>query len=164
MSARRLLQLLSERFWNLFKKTVAGAIDGSRLSDQRKANIAEAPVLAVRTFFIPEKRAAGALVVTAVATVDTGRTATYSIVSGNTRSAFAINSTSGKLIFNMPLLLDYEWTRTFFLRLRVTDSAGLMRDATWTINLIDFVGAWQSAELIVTRCVSEELSLKNRQH
>lgn len=104
-------------------------------------NIVEAPVLSNQVISIPENRVSGTLVGTAVATIDSGRTATYSIVSGNTDSVFAINPTNGKVTVNMPLLLDYERTRTFFLRLRVTDSAGLTGEATWRINLIDIAGA-----------------------
>ncbi len=104
-------------------------------------NIVEAPVLPNQTISLPENRALGTLVGTAIATVDSGRTATYSIIGGNVGSVFAIHPTSGKVTVNIPSLLDYEQTRTFFLRLRVTDSAGLMRDATWTIHLIDIAGA-----------------------
>jgi len=61
-------------------------------------NVNEAPVIANQTFSIAENSANGTAVATVVASdPDAGQTLTYSILSGNTSGAFALNTSTGAL-------------------------------------------------------------------
>lgn len=60
----------------------------------------------------------------------------YSLQSGNTSNAFAINSSSGEITVNNPLALDYETTGSFVLSIQVSDGAHT-GDASITIDLIN---------------------------
>ena len=70
---------------------------------------------------------------------DVGQTLTYSIIGGNTNSAFQINASTGILSVNNSLGLDYESLNTFGLTVRVQDNGqgNLFSQAIITINLTD---------------------------
>jgi len=83
-------------------------------------------------FSLPENGTNGTAVGTVTATdVDAGDTLTYAITAGNSdpdgdsRKAFAINSTTGAITVNDSGDLDYETTPQFNLEVKVTDAAGL---------------------------------------
>lgn len=82
----------------------------------------------------------GAAIGTSVATVtssdaDAGDTASYSITSGNTGGAFAINSGTGEI--TTATALDYETVASYSLTVTVTDSGGLTDTAYITVNVVD---------------------------
>ncbi|MFM9963794.1 MAG: Calx-beta domain-containing protein, partial [Planctomycetaceae bacterium] len=93
-----------------------------------------APVVNDQTFSINENSANNTVVGTVIAT-DPGDVLTYSILSGNTGGAFAINSSSGQLTVANSAVLDFETTPSFSLTVRVQDAGGLSDTATITINL-----------------------------
>jgi len=101
-------------------------------------NINEAPIVNAQAFTIAENTANGATVGTVAASdPDSGQSRTFSIVSGNTSSAFAINSSTGKITVNSSAALDYEARTSFSLIVRVRDNGNpnLWTDAVVTINL-----------------------------
>ncbi len=86
-------------------------------------NVNEAPLVAAASFGLDENSANG----TAVGTVlvnepDAGQTHTWSILSGNTGGAFAINAGSGQLTVNDHTALDFETTPVFTLTVQATDN------------------------------------------
>ncbi|MFM9962474.1 MAG: Calx-beta domain-containing protein, partial [Planctomycetaceae bacterium] len=93
-----------------------------------------APVVNDQTFSINENSANNSVVGTVIAT-DPGDVLTYSILSGNTGGAFAINSSTGQLTVANSAVLDFETTPSFPLTVKVQDAGGLSDTATITINL-----------------------------
>ncbi len=59
----------------------------------------------------------------------------WTIVSGNTSSAFAIDSASGELTVNNAATLDFETLPTFTLTVRVSDGSNTSADQTVTVNV-----------------------------
>ncbi len=74
----------------------------------------------------------------------------WSILSGNTSNAFTINPTTGEIIVNNSLILNYENTPSFSLNIQVSDglhnSSGLV---TVTLNNLDEVS------IVTTQVVSD---------
>ncbi|MBL0135867.1 MAG: cadherin repeat domain-containing protein [Chitinophagaceae bacterium] len=98
------------------------------------------PVIANQSFSISENSANGTTVGTVVASdPNAGQTLTYSILSGNTSTAFAINSTTGVLTVANTTALNYETTPSFALVVKVQDNGtgNLSNQATVTVNLIN---------------------------
>jgi hypothetical protein len=98
----------------------------------------QAPVIANQTFQVPENSANGTIVGTIVASdPDAGQSLTYSILSGNTNSAFSIQSTTGVLSVANSTALNFEATPSFALIVKVQDngSGNLSNQATITVNL-----------------------------
>ena len=96
------------------------------------------PVIANQSFIIAENSPYGSIVGVVVATdPDAGQTLTYSIISGNTNNAFAINSTTGALTVNTSSALNYEVITAFGLTVKVQDNGqgNLYSQATVTVNL-----------------------------
>ena len=93
-----------------------------------------APVIADQNFTVAENSAAGTEVGTVVATDPESDELTFSILSGNTDDAFALNSTSGLLTVNYSAALDYETTTNFVLSVQVSDG-NLTSDASITIYI-----------------------------
>ena len=60
---------------------------------------------------------------------------TYTLVSGNTGSAFALNTGTGEITVNDETQLDYETTPTFTLGISVSDGVNTAVSVTVTINL-----------------------------
>ena len=103
-------------------------------------DVNQAPEIENQSFSIAENSPDGSLAGTVVATdPDAGQTLTYSIISGNTDNAFAINSTTGDLTVANSTILDYETTPVFILTVQVQDDGvgNLTAQATVTVNLTD---------------------------
>jgi hypothetical protein len=98
------------------------------------------PVINNQSFQINENTANGSTVGTVVASdPNTGQTLTYSIVGGNTNTAFAINANTGVITVANSQALNYEVTTAFPLIIRVTDNGTpiLYSQATVTINILN---------------------------
>jgi len=103
-------------------------------------NLNEPPIMLPQTFSVPENRTQGTLVGTVLAVDgEPGQTVLFSIESGNTNGAFAINANTGVLTIANPAMFDFETQATFNLVIRATDNANppLFRTATMTINVLD---------------------------
>ncbi len=103
-------------------------------------DVNEVPVIQNQSFTVAENATNGTLAGTVTATdPDNGQTLTFSITSGNTNSAFNINSTTGELTVSNSAALDYEATPVFSLTVQVQDNGqgSLTDQATITVNLTD---------------------------
>jgi VCBS repeat-containing protein len=69
--------------------------------------------------------------------VDSGDGVTYSILSGNTNSTFAINSTSGQVTVANSSMLNFEANSSYTLVVRAIDTAGLTTDQAVTVTVTD---------------------------
>jgi len=98
------------------------------------------PVVNDQSFSVNENSVNGTVVGTVVATdSDVGQTLTYSIVSGNTGGAFAINGSTGQITVANAAVLNFEATPSFSLGVMVQDNGTPVGsdNATITINLND---------------------------
>lgn len=118
------------------------ALSATAVATINLTNVNEAPVVTAATFSLAENSPNG----TAVGTVsasdpDAGQTRTFSIVSGNTNGAFAINASTGAITVANVAALDFETTPVFNLTIRATDngSPALFGQAVVTINLTDIL-------------------------
>ena len=103
-------------------------------------NVNENPNISAQAFSIAENSPNGQQVGTVVATdPDAGQTLTYSIISGNTNNAFAINSSTGALSVNNSAALNYEVITSFGLMVRAQDNGqgNLYSEAAVTIEVTD---------------------------
>jgi hypothetical protein len=103
-------------------------------------DINEPPVMGDDMFSIVENLSAGSIIGTIHATdPDIGQTLTYSILSGNTSSAFVINPYNGVLLVANPSALNYEQTPVFTLVVKATDNGtgNLSTQSYITIDLQD---------------------------
>ncbi len=103
-------------------------------------NVNENPNISNQTFSIAENSLNGQQAGVVVATdPDAGQTLTYSIISGNTGNAFAINANTGALSINNSTALNYEVITSFGLTVRAQDNGqgNLYSQATVTVNLTD---------------------------
>ncbi|MDB5386405.1 MAG: Cadherin domain protein [Planctomycetaceae bacterium] len=116
------------------------ALSATRTVRINVTDVNEAPSIpAGQVFTVPEFSATNSVVGTVVAT-DPDRTApnktlTYSITSGNTNQAFAINSATGQLTVNTPNALDQSSNPTFALVVTATDGGGLSASQTVVVNV-----------------------------
>ncbi|QDU31082.1 Hemolysin, chromosomal [Anatilimnocola aggregata] len=104
----------------------------------------EQPTTANGNFVLPENSAAGTVVgQVSGSDVDAGQTLAYSIVSGNTSGAFAINAATGQIVVANVGALDFETTPAFNLVVRVTDNGTPARfaEANVSIQLTNVVEA-----------------------
>jgi hypothetical protein len=101
-------------------------------------HVPSAPVLPSYAVRIPENAANGSNVVLLAGTDRDGQSLTYSILSGNPSSAFAINASTGQITVNDHTQLDYFGTNPYIMFVRVTASDAQHTDATVNIGL-DFV-------------------------
>ncbi|HEX5065660.1 MAG TPA: cadherin domain-containing protein, partial [Myxococcota bacterium] len=116
--------------------TDSGGLTDNATITVNLTNVNEAPVLNDAAFSVAENSAAGTAVATLAATdPDAGSTFTYSILSGNTGGAFALDPTTGQITVANPAALDFETTPSFTLTVQVTDAGGLTDNATITVNL-----------------------------
>ncbi len=69
--------------------------------------------------------------------VDSGDGVTYSILSGNTNSTFAINATTGQVTVADSTRLNFEANSSYALVIRAIDTAGLTTDQTVTVTVAD---------------------------
>lgn len=116
--------------------TDSGGLTGSATLTLNLANINEAPIVSAATFSLPENSANGTVVGTVPAIdQDAGAVLTYSIVSGNTNGAFALNSATGVITVANASLLNFESTRQFSFWVRASDGTLNSNSALMTINL-----------------------------
>lgn len=100
-------------------------------------------VTAGQVFTTAENRANGSVVGTVAATdpdpTAPNKTLTYSILNGNTNSAFAIDSSTGQLTINATSAINFETKPQFVLTIQVTDGGtpALSDTDTVTINITD---------------------------
>ena len=73
----------------------------------------------------------------------------WSILSGNTGNAFAINSTTGQINVNNSLILDYETIPTFSLNIQVTDG---LHSTSGVVTVI--LNNLDEAAVVTTQAVS----------
>ena len=100
----------------------------------------QAPSIQNQAFQLSENSANGTFVGAVIATApDAGQTLTYSILSGNTNGAFAINASTGILTVANSTILNYEVTPTFPLIIKVLDDGtpNLSSQATITVTLLN---------------------------
>ncbi len=98
----------------------------------------EAPVLVGGAFGLPENSANGTLIGTLSASdVDAGDQLTFTLVSGNTGGAFAIDAVTGAITVANTAALDFEAHSTFSLIAQVADRAGLTNQQTVSVSLSD---------------------------
>jgi hypothetical protein len=99
-----------------------------------------APDIIAGTYSIDENSANGTSVGTITATDADGllNSLTFSITSGNTNNAFAINPTTGEITVNATGALDFETTPIFDLTVSVSDGTN-SDDTIVTIHLNDVV-------------------------
>jgi hypothetical protein len=93
-----------------------------------------APTITAATFSVADGAADGTLVGTITASDTDGDALTYSITSGNTGDAFAIESTDGKLTVAKSGEVDFATTPLFTLSVEVSDGA-LTATADMTVNI-----------------------------
>jgi VCBS repeat-containing protein len=96
------------------------------------------PTMSNQTFTIVENTINGTVVGTVAATdPDVNQTKTFSILSGNTNSAFSINATTGAIVVTNTSALNFEVTPVFTLVVKVQDNGtgNLSAQATITINV-----------------------------
>lgn len=103
------------------------------------------------TFYLDENTTSGKLIGTIVATDPEGDPLVYSILSGNTNDAFAVDN-EGNLSVNSQSALDFEVTPSFMLIVQADDGLGGVAMVSITINLNDIdedvLGIGDSNELI----------------
>lgn len=102
----------------------------------------ETPTISGEAFSLAENSPNGTVVGSITATdPDAGQSLTFSIVSGNTGGAFAINAATGQITVANVAVLDFETTPSFSLQVRATDNGLPARsaDVTVTVSLTDVV-------------------------
>ena len=100
------------------------------------SNVNEAPVVAAKTFALPENSPNGTVVGTVTATdPDIGQTIAWAITGGNTGNAFAIDPASGQITVANTAVLDYETMKTFTLKLQATDNGVPALAGTGTVTI-----------------------------
>lgn len=98
----------------------------------------DVPTVSDDTFSVAEDAANGTSVGTPASNdPDAGDTLLFSILSGNTGNAFAINSATGEITVNDTSALDFETNPTVILTIQVQDGSGATDTATVTINVTD---------------------------
>jgi VCBS repeat-containing protein len=104
------------------------------------ADVNEAPSIpAGQTLSVPENSTLNTVVGTVLATdpdaTAPNKTLTYSITSGNTNGAFAINSTNGQITVNNPAALNFEASSQFTLQVQVSDGGSPSLSATNSVTV-----------------------------
>ncbi len=118
----------------------AGTLNNQSTITISLIDINEMPVIVNQLFPVAENSVNGTNVGTVIASdPDAGQITTFTIISGNTGGAFAINSASGILTVTNSAALNFEVTPTFSLVVKVKDNGvgNLSSQATVTISLID---------------------------
>ncbi len=105
--------------------------------DVRNSNIA--PTLESFTFNVDEHSKNGTVIQSVVANDADNDNLTYSIISGNTNNAFAINSSNGEVSVNNSSELNYESTTSYNLTIQASDgNANTSNTLIIDINNIDY--------------------------
>ena len=103
-------------------------------------NVNEPPTISNQSFSISENSPTGTTVGSVVAfDPDAGQTLAYSILSGSTNGAFAINTTTGAITVANASELNFEVTSSFSLVVKVQDNGtgNLSNMATISITLLN---------------------------
>ena len=103
-------------------------------------DVNEVPQISPQIFSLDENSPNATEVGSVIASnLDVGQVISYSIESGNTLSAFAIDPLIGMISVSNSLVVDYETLPVFNLVVRVTDNGTpiLYSEATITVNLND---------------------------
>jgi len=98
-------------------------------------SVNDAPVVQSATFNISENSANGTVVGTVTATDVENNDITFSIISGNTGGAFAINPTTGEITVANSAALNYEVNPTFTLTVQATDNGTPPASGTGTVTI-----------------------------
>lgn len=102
-------------------------------------NVLEPPVIPPQTLTTAENSPKGTVVGTVAAMITDKAPPTYSILSGNTNNAFAIDAATGQITVNNLAALDFETTPSFMLtvQLSLAFSPPVATTGLVTINLLD---------------------------
>lgn len=113
------------------------ALTSSEIEDHYNAWIGnQSPVIVGGSATVAEDAAVETVVGAVTADdVNPGDTVAYSITSGNTGGAFAIDSTTGEI--SVATQLDYETTTSYTLTVAATDGGGLSDTATFAVTVTD---------------------------
>lgn len=96
----------------------------------------EAPTASSAAFNVPENSPSGTSVgVVAGSDPDSGDAIAWSILSGNTSGAFAINSSTGEVTVANASILDFETTPSFNLVVEARDGGGLVDTANASVGV-----------------------------
>jgi VCBS repeat-containing protein len=99
-------------------------------------NVNEAPTINAQSFSVAENSISGAAIGTVVATdSDASQTLTYSITSGNTNNAFAINPSTGALTVATSSALNFESTQSYALIVSATDNGSPILNSQATVTI-----------------------------
>lgn len=97
-----------------------------------------APLMPPQSFTKQENPSAGSFVGSVVASdPDPDNWLTFSILSGNTNSAFKIQSNTGRIFVNNAGAVNYESQQVYNLLVRAIDNLGASTQAIMTINILD---------------------------
>jgi len=100
------------------------------------ADVSSPPVVSAATFSLAEGSANGTSVGTVSATdPDSDDTLAFSIISGNTGGAFAINAATGAITVANSTALDFETNPVFTLTVQATNKDSIAASGTGTITI-----------------------------
>lgn len=123
----------TEYFWRVRGKNTAGTGDWSAV---QSFHTNRTPVIETLEFTVEENSPVGTVIGTVTASDEDADALTFSLVSGNTNEAFAIDVATGELTVQTESALDYETTPTYDLEVEVSDGLG-SQQAFVTVNLSD---------------------------
>ena len=115
-----------------------GSLSASHTISISVSDVNQNPIINAQSFNLEENSLNGTIVGTIIASDPDKNTLKYSIVSGNEKNAFSINSNTGEIRVADILKLDYEsLLKSFYLLIKVTDNGigTLSSEDTITINL-----------------------------
>lgn len=116
--------------------TDAGGLATDTTTTIALTNINEAPLMNSGALTIVENSANGTLIGTISASdPDAGDLQSYAIVSGNSKGAFTLDATTGRLSVANVAAMDFETMPNAPLLIRVTDRGGLSHDALMSVSL-----------------------------
>ncbi|HEY2251159.1 MAG TPA: cadherin domain-containing protein, partial [Planctomycetaceae bacterium] len=98
-------------------------------------DVNEPPIIAQQSFALPENSPAGTAVGTVTAVDPENQGVTWSIVSGNTGNAFAIDANTGAITVATSAALDFETTPLFQLTVQATDKGTPQQSAAGIVAI-----------------------------
>lgn len=98
-------------------------------------NAALPPRISPQSFSINENSASGTIVGTISASDPEQQSLTFTLLSGNTGTAFVLDSVTGVLRVNSSTALNFEVLSRFDLQVQVRDTTGLTSSALVTVNV-----------------------------
>lgn len=123
-----------------YKLTVEVSDGKSSISAIVTINVEEAnrpPVINDQTFTLSENARLGSEIGTVKASDPNGDDLTFEILGGNEEELFEIVGTSGTLLLNSTLSLDFETRDSYILTIQVTDSEGLTSSGPVIIDILN---------------------------